>query len=96
MARPARQTQKEEIMKCLNCKKSYCDNCLAMEGKTKVARRKLYKWDGEYHTVKELAAIKGVRYNIMINRMKHGLAFAMSEYRTRYQYDKARKEGKIK
>lgn len=82
----------KNIQMCLNCPKSYCDNCLDAPKTKKPQKRKLYKWNDRYYNVKELAAIRGVRYNIMINRMKHGLEFAMSEYRTRYQYDKAKEE----
>lgn len=76
----------EEIKMCLNCKKYLCNDCLSNKNK----QRKVYEYKGCEYNMKELSEIRGVSYGIMRHRLKYGLDFAMSKYRTKKEYDEAK------
>lgn len=77
--------QRALIDMCLNCKKVSCRQgiCDAYKQACRDNRRstgikpKLYKLDGEWHTLREWAKIKGVRYDTLRSRvMVHGWPLA--------------------
>lgn len=85
-------SEEEKIRMCLNCSKSYCDNCLGSVQDGVKKTRKMYEWNGKEYNVKELAEIKGFGYHKMRYRIKKGgVDFAMSDFKTKSEYDIARK-----
>lgn len=87
-------SESEEITMCLNCTKDYCDDCLS-DTYSGSNRRVTYEWQGRRYNVKELAEIKGFKYEKMRYRIKTGgLEFAMSDYRTKKGYDMAQMDEK--
>lgn len=83
---------KEQIERCLACRKYKCNNCVDNRYKG-ISMTDKYIWEGTERTVGELAKMTDMRLDRFKYRIQvGGIDFAMSAYKTHAQWRKA-KEG---
>lgn len=79
-----------EIQLCLNCKKSYCDDCLDSKYVQKQAavkngtsRKNTIECNGELYTMKEWARLLDIKYATLTRRIRENISIInMAEYQT--------------
>lgn len=62
---------KEQILKCLECQKPECDNCVFNGGQT-ATRNKYYNFFGKAMTVEKIAKEIGVKKETVYNWKRYG------------------------
>lgn len=82
---------KEQIKRCLTCRKKTCNNCVDTRY-IGVGINDVYLWDGEERKARDLAEERGLSFSAFRTRIaKGGLDFAMSQHKKIRDWEK---EGK--